>query len=62
MQHGLKLAIVAIVVALGMIASAFLLSKLFVRIGREEVISVKGYAETNVMSDMGSRDEPGRGV
>ena len=53
MNSAAKLSAVAVVLALGMILSAALLSKLFVRIRHEEAISVKGYAEKDLTSDVG---------
>ncbi len=43
----------AVILALGMILSSALLSKLFVSIKHEKEIRVKGYAERNVVSDVG---------
>jgi hypothetical protein len=48
-----RVATVAVILALGMVLSAFMLSKLFVRIRHEQAITVKGYAETDVRSDVG---------
>jgi len=47
------MAAVAVILALGMIGSAALVSKLFVSIKHEKEISVKGYAERDVVSDVG---------
>lgn len=43
----------ALILALGMILSAVLLSKLFVRVRHEQAITVKGYAEKDVVADIG---------
>lgn len=53
MSHGLRLSLVAVILALGMILSAALVSKLFVRVRHEQAITVKGYAEQGVVSDVG---------
>lgn len=53
MNNLMKLLIVAIILAAGMIVSASLLSKLFLRVRHEQAITVKGFAETNVTSDIG---------
>lgn len=53
MKNVMKSAIVAVILALGMVLSAALLSKLFVRIRHERAITVKGYAEKDVVSDTG---------
>ena len=53
MKNILKLSIVAVILSLGMILSSALLSKLFVKIRQEKSIAVKGYAEKNVVSDIG---------
>jgi uncharacterized protein len=53
MTNALKLSVVAVILALGMILSSSLLSKLFVRIRHEQAITVKGYAEQDVVSDVG---------
>lgn len=53
MNHGVRLSLMAVILALGMILSAALVSKLFVRIRHEQAITVKGYAEQDVVSDIG---------
>jgi len=53
MRHGVRLSLVAVILALGMVLSAVLVSKLFVRIRHEQAITVKGYAEQDVVSDIG---------
>ena len=53
MNHGMRLSLVAVILALGMILSAALVSKLFVRLRHEQAIKVKGYAEQDVTSDIG---------
>jgi len=53
MNNVMKLSVVAVILALGMILSASLLSKLFVRIRHEKAITVKGYAEQDIVSDVG---------
>ena len=55
------LAAVAVILALGMIGSAALLSKLFVNIKHEKEISVKGYAERDVVSDVQGTPDPEAG-
>ena len=52
-MNGVKMSVVAGILALGMILSSFLVSKLFVRIRHEQAITVKGYAEKDVVSDVG---------
>jgi len=49
-----KLAAVALILALGMIASAAMLSRFFVKIRHEQNITVKGYAEQDIVSDIGT--------
>jgi hypothetical protein len=53
MNSVVKMSAVAVILALGMILSASLLSKCFVRIRHEQAIAVKGYAEKDVVSDIG---------
>ena len=53
MNNVLKLSSVALILALGMILSALLVSKLFVRIRHEQAITVKGYAECDVDANIG---------
>jgi hypothetical protein len=53
MNSVVKLSVVAVILALGMILSSSLLSKFFVRIRHEQAITVKGYAEQDVVSDIG---------
>lgn len=53
MNHGLRLSLVAVILALGMILSAVMVSKLFVRVRHEQAITVKGYAEQDVVADIG---------
>jgi len=53
MNSLMKLSGVAVILALGMIFSSLLLSRLFVRIRHEQAITVKGYAERDVVSDVG---------
>ncbi len=48
-----KLGTAAVVLAIGIIYSSSLLSKLFVRIAHEQALTVKGYAEKDVLSDVG---------
>lgn len=48
-----KWAVVAVILAAGMVFSSALLSKFFVRIRHEQAITVKGYAETDITSDTG---------
>lgn len=53
MNNLVKLSVVALILAAGMILSASMLSKLFLRVRHEQAITVKGYAETGVTSDIG---------
>jgi len=53
MNNLMKLAVVALILALGMILSASILSKLFLRVRHEQAITVKGFAEAEVTSDIG---------
>jgi hypothetical protein len=53
MNNILKLSVVALVLSLGMILSASILSKLYLRVRHEQAITVKGFAETEVTSDIG---------
>lgn len=53
MSNVLRLSVVAVILAGGMVLSSLLLSKLFVRIRHEQAITVKGYAERDVESDVG---------
>jgi len=55
MNNPVRIAIVALILALGMVLSSALLSRLFVRIGirHEQAITVKGYAEKDLVSDIG---------
>lgn len=53
MNNMIKLSVVALILAAGMILSASLLSKLFLRVRHEQAITVKGYAEANITSDIG---------
>ena len=53
MNNGLKIAVGSLILALGMIISAALVSKLFVRVRHEQAITVKGYAEQDVVADVG---------
>lgn len=53
MNNLVKLSVVALILAAGMILSASMLSKLFLRVRHEQAITVKGYAETDVTSDVG---------
>ncbi len=52
-MHAMRLAVVALILALGMILSAVVVSKFFVRIRHEQAITVKGYAEKDVLADIG---------
>jgi len=53
MNSVVKWSAVSVILALGMILSSSLLSRLFVRIRHEQAITVKGYAEKDVTSDVG---------
>ena len=54
MSHVMKLAIAAAILAVGMVLASSVISKFFVRIGHEQSITVKGYAEQDVVSDIGT--------
>jgi uncharacterized protein len=49
----IRLAAASLILAIGMIISAGVISKFFVRVRHEQSISVKGYAEQFVVSDFG---------
>jgi hypothetical protein len=53
MNNFLKVTSGVVILAVGMIVSAAVLSKFFVRIRHEQAITVKGYAEKDVVSDIG---------
>lgn len=53
MNNLMKLSVVALILAAGMILSASMLSRLFLRIRHEQAITVKGYAEADIISDIG---------
>lgn len=53
MNSFLKMSAVAVILSLGMILSSSLLSKFFLRIRHEQAITVKGYAEQDILSDVG---------
>ena len=53
MKNGTLFVVVALVLAAGMVISAAVLSKFFLRVRHEQAISVKGYAEKDVVSDIG---------
>jgi hypothetical protein len=53
MNINIKMALAAVILAVGMFFSAAVLSKFFVRIRHEKTLEVKGFAETNVVSDIG---------
>jgi len=53
MSSVVKVALGAVIVALGMVGAAALTSNLFVRVRQEQAITVKGYAEQNLVSDVG---------
>ncbi len=48
-----KSVVVAGILVVGMILSASILSKFFLRVRHEQAITVKGYAETDILSDVG---------
>ena len=50
----LKSTVVAVILAAGLVLSASLISKLFVRVKQEQAIAVKGYAEQPVRADAGT--------
>ena len=53
MNNGVKVFLAALVLAVAMVVSSALLSKFFLRIRHEKTIAVKGYAERDVVSDVG---------
>jgi len=53
MNVNIKMALAAVILAVGMFFSSAVLSKFFVRIRHEKTLEVKGFAETNVVSDIG---------
>lgn len=53
MNNTVKLTTSAVVLAIGMILAAAVLSKFFVRVRHEQAITVKGYAEKDIVSDVG---------
>jgi hypothetical protein len=53
MNINIKMALAAVILAVGMFFSAAVLSKFFVRIRHEKTLEVKGFSETNVISDIG---------
>ena len=53
MNNGARVFLAALVLASGMVISAVTLSKFFLRIRHEQNIGVKGYAEKDVVSDVG---------
>lgn len=53
MNNLMKLSLAALILAAGMILSASMLSKFFLRIRHEQAITVKGYAEADITSDVG---------
>lgn len=53
MNNTIKFTTAAVVLALGMVLAAGVLSKFFVRIKHEKAITVKGYAERDIGADIG---------
>lgn len=53
MNPSFKGPLAALILALGLVASAALLSSFFVRVRQEQAITVKGYAERDLVSDIG---------
>ena len=53
MNNMLKTTVAAVILALGLILSSFVLSKFFVSVKHEKAITVKGYAESDIVSDIG---------
>ncbi|TAN36021.1 MAG: SIMPL domain-containing protein [Verrucomicrobia bacterium] len=54
MNTTIKFTTATVILALGMVVSAGVLSKFFVRVKHEKPITVKGYAERDIASDIGS--------
>ena len=54
MNNTIKFTTATVILALGMVVSAGVLSKFFVRVKHEKPITVKGYAEQNITADIGS--------
>ncbi|MCX7591150.1 MAG: SIMPL domain-containing protein [Kiritimatiellae bacterium] len=53
MRNVFRFSVAAVIFALGMTASSLVLSKLLIRIRHEQAITVKGFAQRDVMSDIG---------
>lgn len=53
MNNTIKITIAAAVLALGLVLSSFVLSRFFVSVKHEKAITVKGYAEQDIVSDIG---------
>ena len=54
MKHVVRFTTAAVILALGLVVSSAVLSKFFLRIRHDKEISVKGYAEMDVTSDVGT--------
>ena len=53
MKNVVSVALAALVLATGLVCSSAVLSKFFVKVTHEKTIDVKGYAEQDVVSDVG---------
>lgn len=53
MDNKIRIALAAAILAVGMVLSAVVVSSFFIRIRHEKTISVKGYAEAPIRSDIG---------
>ena len=53
MKNVVSVALAALLLAVGLVCSSAVLSKFFVKITHEKTIDVKGYAERDVVSDVG---------
>jgi hypothetical protein len=54
MSNTIRLTSTAVVLALGLVAASFVVSRFFLNIRHEKAITVKGYAEADLVSDIGS--------
>ena len=50
----MKTLFLSVIIAVSMLGSAYTISKLFINIRHEQPLEVKGYAEKEVLSDMGA--------
>ncbi len=53
MQHAVRYALAAAILAVGLVVSSLLVSRFFVRVQQEKEIRVTGYAESAIASDIG---------